>query len=361
MEYLKLLFDKVSSRKFTLTIVNTLCLSIIFLIGYISWPLWSGIVSIIISLIKPFFIGFLIAYVCNPFLVMLEKKGMSRSAAIFVVIIIMLFIIVLFIGTLIPMLYDRASELVNTFSGGLGEIQDWIYESFEFDIAPYIQQIREYIFSIPEQWDVLDNTIDIVSSILSTFSTYVIYFVLSIYFMSGFNKIKHTIHIITNYIHKNTYEYLSVIDKELNAYVKAMLILMLVKSLIYCVMYFIIGHPNWMILGLLTGLSSIIPYVGPIISNAIGIITALNLPMMSIVLLLVFIAILSNTDNYILGPKIFSKRVELGPLWVLFGLLAGSTLYGITGVIIAVPILLIIRITFQTYVKRHPNVIKESN
>ena len=61
------------------------------------------------------------------------------------------------------------------------------------------------------------------------------------------------------------------------------------------------------------------------------------------------IFILSNLDSYYITPKIYSQRIEIKSIWVLFGILTGSTLFGPLGIVIAMPLLVIFKITIETY------------
>ena len=123
-------------------------------------------------------------------------------------------------------------------------------------------------------------------------------------------------------------------------------------------MYLILGHPNWFTLGLLSGVSGISPYIGPITANIFGFITTLGLGTVKIVLLMIIIFILSNLDSYYITPKIYSENIKIKSIWVLFGILTGSTLFGPLGIVIAMPLLVICKITFETYHHRHKSTYK---
>ena len=120
-------------------------------------------------------------------------------------------------------------------------------------------------------------------------------------------------------------------------------------------MYLAIGHPNWLILGFVSGASSIIPYVGPIVANCLGLITSLGMGTTTIVILFILIFIQSTIMSYVITPRIYSSRIDLSIMWVLFGILSGSSLFGIWGIVIAMPLLVSAKITFQVYKENHQN------
>ena len=128
----------------------------------------------------------------------------------------------------------------------------------------------------------------------------------------------------------------------------------IIQGVMACAMFLIIGHPNWILLGLLSGVSSVFPYIGPVAVNGLGIITSLSMGATTIVILCVLIFVQSIVMSYIITPRIYSAQIDLSVMSVLFGILSGSTLFGIWGMIIAMPILVIIKIVYQIY-KEHRN------
>ena len=118
-------------------------------------------------------------------------------------------------------------------------------------------------------------------------------------------------------------------------------------------MYLLIGHPNWLILGFVSGVSSIIPYVGPIAANCLGLVTSLGMGTTTILALCVLIFIQSIVMSYIITPKIYSSRIDLSIMWVLFGILSGSSLFGMLGMVIAMPLLVSVKVTYQVYKEHH--------
>ena len=79
-----------------------------------------------------------------------------------------------------------------------------------------------------------------------------------------------------------------------------------------------------------------------------GIITTLGMPFYKLILLLVAIFVQSNLDSYFITPRIYASRIEIKPIWTIFGIMTASTLFGPWGIIIAMPTLVIIKITMQT-------------
>lgn len=200
---------------------------------------------------------------------------------------------------------------------------------------------------------VLDATIDVLNQVLVNLTNFIIYVILAIYMSNIFNSIRQTIKNIAIKIDCNLPIYLKEIDLSLVQYVKAFFIGAIAQAITTMIMYVLIGHPNWLILGVVSGVSSIIPYVGPIIANCLGLITSLGMQSSTIIFLFILIFIQSIVMSYIITPRIYSSRIDLSILWVLFGILSGSSLFGIVGMIIAMPLLVSIKIIYQVYKEHH--------
>mgnify|MGYP003509822170 FL=1 len=114
-----------------------------------------------------------------------------------------------------------------------------------------------------------------------------------------------------------------------------------------------IGHSDWLVLGVLSALGAIIPYIGGIVANAIGILSGLMLPMERIIFMLIGIVVLSNVDNYVISPIVHQKRSALGPLTTLLAIFAGGMIGNMVGIMLAIPFVLAIKTIIEVYQERH--------
>jgi predicted PurR-regulated permease PerM len=157
--------------------------------------------------------------------------------------------------------------------------------------------------------------------------------------------------LITRRISKHFYECVFEIDEEISDYLRSMAALMVIRSVEYSLLYLLVGHPDWLILGIASSVSLIIPYVGPTSVNTVGILSALQLPTFNVVLLIALIVILAQIDEYVITPMVHSHNLKLSPMWILFSIFASSTLFGVGGFIIAIPMYLIIRTVIRMYLE----------
>lgn len=348
MEDIKNFLNRLTSRKQMVMLINLLAICIIFYLLYASFSLWENIFNLCMTVLKPFLIGFIIAYVFSPLVNYMENKKVPRWIAITLVVTLMLTAIAVLIISIIPMLYNKALELSGPLVGGLFELQNLVKEYFNVDISSMVDSTIAGLTLWFSNLSFMDTTFGLISTILGKIGGYIINLILAIYFLVDYRRIHHSIGILANRVHPNFRYCLLRIDQELMSYIQAFLILMVIQGAVYGGIYFVLGNPNWLLLGLLSGLSCILPYIGPLAVNALGIITTLGMPFYKLILLLVLIFIQSNLDSYFITPRVYSSRIEIKPIWIIFAILTSSTLLGAWGIIVAMPILVIIKITLQT-------------
>lgn len=354
MEFLKCIFNIISSKKITQTILNILGILLIGVLFMANSPIWKNVLSTIWVLLKPFIFGFIIAFALNPFVNWFEKYVKKRPIAVAIIYILGIASIFLLLWMIIPMIYNSISEMIPAFESGLKEIQIFVQEQFEYDISPLIKYIQEFVNNILKDGAVLDTTIDVLNQAMATITNGLIYLILALYMSINYENIRQTISRIANRIDRHLPSYLVQIDYSLVQYIKAFMIGALAQGITTSIMYLLIGQPNWLLLGLFSAISSIFPYIGPIAANFLGVIVSLSMGTTTIILLLILIFIQSIVMSYVITPKIYSTQIDLSVMWVLFGILSGSALFGIWGMVIAMPLLVSMKIIYRVYREHHP-------
>lgn len=354
MKFLKLLFDIISSKKITQTLLNILGILLIGVLFMANSPIWQNVLDTIWVLVKPFLFGFVIAFALNPLINWFEERTQNRSFSVTIVYALAIAIVVALIALIVPVLYNNIAEMIPAFESGLEEIQTFFLNNFDYDISSLVKHIQLLVNDTLKDSAVLNTTVDVLMQALATTTNIFIYVILAVYMSFNYHNIKVTIARLSYKLDKHLPSYLVQIDYSMIQYIKAFVIGALAQGLMAAVMYLVIGQPNWLVLGLLSAISCIFPYVGPIAANCLGVVVSLSMGSTTIIILLILIFIQSTIMSYIITPKIYSSRIDLSVMWVLFGILSGSTLFGIWGMVIAMPILVSIKIIYQVFREEHP-------
>lgn len=330
-----------------------LILTAVFLLQH-TWGFIRSIYMTVWNVIRPFFIGFVLAYILHKPIPWFEKRGIPAKASVPLLYLVVAGLFVWLLSTLIPMLVSRTSDLLNTMISSIRWLREVLVNSYDGPGGTWISTIAETSLDALIDFKALIPSVtsalpDLLSGTFSVLINGLIAVIISIFMCFEWDKIRfHTV-LLTIRVSKRFYQCVFAINKDFTEYLGSMIILMAIRFAEYSLLYLLCGHPDWLILGVASSLSLIIPYVGPTAVNTIGILSALHLPMFKVILLVAMIVILSQIDEYVITPMVHSHNLKLSPLWILFSIFAASSLFGVGGFIFAVPMYLVFRVIFRMY------------
>ena len=294
-----------------------------------------------LSILFPFLLGFIVSYAVNPFVLFLEKK-VSRKLAILLVIILLISLILFLFISILPMLYHQIagfsiqliqifSNLDKKFSFSL-ELQDIFTKISSF----VIQSVGKVTFA---------TTVDVFFSIIHFFSQFFLVMISFIYFLFYMEDIRKKLKYVLQSRYFRLYSFLKQLDNNMICYVKSLGLFMFIQFIEYALLFLIIGHPYWLVLGIFIGLFTVLPYIGGLLSNLIAITSAFMISKELFYLTLFVSFFFPMTDEYLISPKVYGKKNDIHPVITVFLLSLGGTIGGILGIVLAIPIYLFIRTT----------------
>ena len=110
-----------------------------------------------------------------------------------------------------------------------------------------------------------------------------------------------------------------------------------------------IGHPNYLILGILAAVTTIIPYFGALLVNILAVIIASVVSTKLLILTVIVCLVCPNIDGYIIGPKVYGKTNQLPALVNIFAVFAGGILGGFWGIVVSLPVAIILIATYKFF------------
>ena len=319
-------------NKINYKLINMLLFMGIIYFIYETKGLWINIGNKMLSILFPFLISFTLAYALYP-LVKFFENYFSKIISI----VITIFLVILTFILLIPLLINQLGCLITEVLAFIKEMS----LKYEFDLellTNYINDIDKYISGI------IKTSIEIFSISFITLAS-------TIYLLFDMKRIREKIKIYCNT--KNNYKYIKALDDSMHNYFDGFIKIIIITIIEYSITFFLIGHPNAILLGILAAIGNLIPFFGGLITNIIAAITSFVIgPKLFIRTLITFI-VLSIVDSYIINPYIYSKSNELHPIIVIFSIFAGGKLFGMKGIIVSLPITILI-ITTINYYKQIP-------
>ncbi len=325
-------------------LLNILLVILIVCLLYWVSDLWIGIVSKIINVIFPFILAFAVAYALYPYQKKLENVGFPKWLSIAVIYFIIAGLLIMLLILVVPLLYDQIVLFLSNISAVITDISS----KFELDLGVLQSTISNISSDILKNVGtyISDGAINVVNSSINIVTSLVIVAIVSVYFLFDMNKIR-------NYVKKKlknrSYKYIARLDNEINNYFTGLIGNMLIQCIEYTVIFGLIGHPNYLILGILAGITNIIPFFGAFIVNVTALIIASVVSTKLFILTLIVCIVCPNIDSYIISPKIYGKTNQLHPLVNIFAVFAGGILGGIWGIILSLPIAIIVIATYKFF------------
>jgi predicted PurR-regulated permease PerM len=349
------------NNKLNYKIINVTALMLLLYIGFSNIGLWWGIITKCISVLAPFIIGFAFAYAFSPLVKLLERKGIKRSIALLIVIIGLLVLISIILGITLPIIYDQLSLCINM----IVEILNNISLKFNINVGTMEIKITDYLNNALKDIGAIasSTTIGLLNKSFNFISKFIVGFVGFIYFMVDMDKIREGLKSILNSVSNRLFKYIKCMDTEITNYLKGLEIFMVIQFFEYSILFFIVGHPNWLLLGVLACITTIIPYFGGLITNIIAIIMASVVSVPLVIMTTIICLIFPQLDGYFISPKVYGKTNNVNPLITIMAVSIGGTIAGITGIIVALPCYLLIRTTYNFFkmdLKKGMNIVKET-
>lgn len=362
---LKKILNKINERCSLYTLLKLIG---ILLIGYLllkTQSIWGSWISMLITILSPFVAGFIIAYIMSPFVEFLKTKGIPKNFSIFAIWVIVIILIVILVVMLFPTLYSKVNSFITSVIDGVQWITNKIKGLGNIKDFSVVNTVQDNIIKLLETYDdwlpqVLSSLPNIMTTLLDYVTNILFTIIIAIYMMFDFDKIKRQIKTFLHFFMSGCDEYLTAMDHNVYIYIKSLIILILIRLIEYCAFYFLVGHPDWLIIGIISALGTIVPYIGGTIANAIGLLTGLTLATPNLIALIVGILVLSNVDNYVISPIVHEKRSSLGPLLTLFVVFAGGVIDGPIGIMLSVPLTIMIKTGLEIYHKKHKDEIEEA-
>ena len=334
-------------NKVNYKLVNILLVVLIICLIYAVRGLWIGIFSKIMAVIFPFLVAFFVSYALYPYSKKIEKCGVPKWLSIVIIYFILIGFLIILGVTIVPLLYDQVVLFLSNISAVLTDISS----KFEIDLGV----LQESISSIST--DILKNigssissgAINILNASIGVITNFVIVLAASIYFIFDMDNIRHWVREHFKHWNKKLFNYVACLDEAINHYFDGLLRTIIIQFIEYTLVFFLIGHPNYLILSILAAVTTIIPYFGGLLVNILAIIIAAVVNTKLLILTILVCIICPNIDGYIIGPKVYGKTNQLPALVNIFAVFAGGVIAGFWGIVASLPIAITIITTYRFF------------
>lgn len=313
-------------------------------LGLLAAALLALVVVNLSDVLLSVFIAAFVALGLDPLIRWFERRGMSRASAIVTVLILFIAVVVGIVWILIPPVVEQATSLITNLPGQIKGLEDsgWFEQVNETTngLAGTLATGVGDILSDPNTWATIGGgALAFGASILNAVSTGFFVVVLSIYFIATLDSSKRAIYTLVAASDRPVVVPLAEkIMQSIGKYLSGMVVLAFLNALFSTILLVLTGNPYALILGVIALFVTLIPLIGTVLTTVL--MTVVSLFVSPTAALIVFIAMLiyMQVEAYILTPRVMGKAVQVPGTIVLISALAGGTLLGLLGALVAIPI-----------------------
>jgi len=323
------------------------------------------LIYLLSPVLTPFLVGAILAYIADPLADLLELKGLSRNRAVLIVFSTLTLMGLSLLVVLVPLIQQQLA----LFIAKLPSYINWLQQEgipaleqklpFGFDFNLILEQLRQ---QIDGGGNAVFSIISVISqsgiTLLGWFANLVLIPVVSFYLLRDWDPFMAHIHrLIPRKYAGVVGELARESDDVLANFFRGQLMVMSALALLYSVGLWFIGLEFSLLIGLIAGVVSFVPYLGLIVGMVIAAIAAVMqfhelTPLLYIALIFGGAQLI---EGLLLTPLLLGDKIGLHPVVVIFAVLAGGELFGFFGVLLALPVaavvMVLLRHSYQQYLK----------
>jgi predicted PurR-regulated permease PerM len=297
----------------------------------------------------PLLLAVLIVYILNPLVSWLNRRGMPRVIGALLGFLVFFSAIALLAIVLLPDVIAQAQGFVETFPALYDNSVNQVYDladSLGFNnvtIWSY-DQLVNYLNDPQNRSTLLDVSLNLLGTVTAGIFEFILVFlvgpVLAFYFLIDLPSVQQRLVEVFPVDRRAEASYVGrQVNTALGGFLRGQLVVALIVGIMLSVGYSIIGLEFWLLIGLVGGLLNIVPFLGPWVGGALGVIVAISTGDVSTAIWAVVVAVIvQQVDNNFVSPTVLRATVRLHPTVTLLVLILGGAFAGIWGVIIAVPL-----------------------
>ncbi|MDT8896242.1 AI-2E family transporter [Halomonas sp. I1] len=317
--------------------------------------------------LMPFFVSMVLAYLGDPLADRLEEKGLSRRLSVSLVFLLLTLVIVTSLVLVIPVLGRQLGQLIESLPAILGWVQStvvpWVQSMTGMDLSTDVDQMRQ---ALVDNWKetgtfaatllakVSKSGLALVAMVGNLALIPVVTFYLLLDWDDLVAKVRGS---LPRRWEPTAVRLAGECDEVLSAFLRGQLIVMLCLGVIYAIGLTLLGVKFGLLIGLLSGLASIVPYLGVIVGISVAGVVAFF--QSGEIWMLLGVAVVFGFGQFIesivLQPKLLGDKIGLHPVAVIFAVLAGGQLFGFTGVLLALPVAAMVMVVLRYLHERYKN------
>lgn len=319
-------------------------------------------IFVLLKTISPLFIGLFLAWLFDPIVTGLEKRGIRRVFGALLTYVVFVALIALLIGSIFPVLYDQINDFVKLVPAVFDNVKEWIesilirFDASTFDAEAFknniFKNIEEFGTSLTSSLPTM--VISIVKNFVSGMGALLIGLIIGFYLSISFkNGTDAFITLLPKNIRDDARDLANEINNTCRSFVKGAIIDAGVIFVVSSIAFLLCGLKAPLLFGLFCGITNIIPYAGPYIGGIPAVIVAFSQGTTTGILVLICIVVIQAIEGNFLQAFIMSKSTKLHPVTIILGLLVFGYFFGILGMVVSTPIIGAIKAIFMFFNEKY--------
>lgn len=353
------------------------CAGILFYLLMTHLYLFAGAFRAVMDTIAPIVVGLVMAYIIDPFtkffehhvLVKMKNEKLRRTLSVVIAIVIVVALIVLFFVALVPSIVSSIVGIASNAGQYADNIQNLMKQLNDLNIGLHLDPTNLVNYTETAMSALLDyvnansgHILSASSSIGRSLFNGMIGFIIGVYFLlgksfllNGLYEIRRSFIPAEQLKHHN--EFWKRVHEIFIQFIGYDLLDGLIVGIVNAIVMAILGMPYIALISVVVGITNLLPTFGPIAGGAVGaLILLLNNPIHALYFIILTIVI-QTVDGYILKPRLFGGSFGIPAVWTLIAIILGGQMFGIVGILLAIPFAAIINILyheqFEPWMQKH--------
>lgn len=303
----------------------------------------------------PIFIAYFLAFLLNPIVRWAEKRGFGRVGPIFLMLLIVFAAIIAFAVVMVPRvvvqlqdLFLRLPQLMDFFSQRLGP---YSVRFLGYDVFTQWKEVLPNLIptgmAIPAVSTILDNFLSGTAKAISALLTTLMIPILTFYMLKDYYVVNRQLLLLVprRYV-ADVQEVMRRLSIVLGGLIRGQFLICALLAVYYSIFLSAVGLDMALLLGIISGFLNLIPFVGTLTSLGLSLFLAVlgGAHLTQCIAILGVYLIANLVDNTILTPRIVGRTMGISPLTIILALLAGGELLGFLGVLLALPIMAMVKV-----------------
>lgn len=329
---------------------------LVILLSHYALPIVFDFLHNLYHLLLPFLAAFFLAFLLHTLVDRLERKGIHRLLAVIFIYLLFFIIIAYLISVIVPLFIAQIQSFNARTPKLYEQLETWI--QLIWKRLPFVP--KQYQFNLDDIGDFAESQLLNfnfrklhISTLFDSFSVIILTPIVAFYFLYDYNNIKAR---IKRFLTRNNLRYLYKLmrdmDNGLGSYFRGLILIMNLLTLISTILFMFTKLEYPILFGFLIGYTNVIPIIGPYIGGIPAVLFALTHSLKTAIIVLVIIVGVQFVESNFITPYIQSRSIDSHPIMILFAIIVFGKLFGIMGMIFAIPLLHMILLIIK-YVRIH--------